>query len=195
MRARDLSNVFPTSLGWSHFSHQRMWLISQIWIEEDVLSVFPKSSIFACVLCIASCLCAFFSFQNMAASWAQMSPYNWSEQLYQRHGIVICNYLAKMVLPALQNQDNDVFLLQELTQRWFNHQIMNKWMHKVFMYLDRWDTRYFSFREPLCWTLVSFFFFFYFLSSYLASLLEGTCACAHHHKSVLVFPYFSNDLF
>ena len=32
----------------------------------------------------------------------QRSPYNWSEQLYQRHGETICDYLSKTVLPALK---------------------------------------------------------------------------------------------
>ena len=32
----------------------------------------------------------------------QRSPYNWSEQLYLRHGETICNYLTQTVLPALR---------------------------------------------------------------------------------------------
>jgi cullin 1 len=44
--------------------------------------------------------------------------------------------LTHTVLPALRDRHNE-FLLKELTRRWFNHQIMNKWMQKFFMYLDR----------------------------------------------------------
>ena len=34
----------------------------------------------------------------------QRSPYNWSEQLYQRHGETIKNYLSSTVLPALRDK-------------------------------------------------------------------------------------------
>ena len=34
----------------------------------------------------------------------QRSPYNWSEQLYQRHGETIQTYLNGTVLPALKDQ-------------------------------------------------------------------------------------------
>mmetsp|Transcript_3656 Transcript_3656/g.10804 ORF Transcript_3656/g.10804 Transcript_3656/m.10804 type:complete len:745 (-) Transcript_3656:39-2273(-) len=73
----------------------------------------------------------------------QRSPYNWSEQLYQRHGETICDYLSKTVLPALKNQ-RDTFLLTELTKRWANHKIMNKWMRLFFMYLDRYYVKHHS---------------------------------------------------
>ena len=73
----------------------------------------------------------------------QRSPYNWSEQLYQRHGETICDYLTKTVLPALRHQHND-FLLTELTKRWANHKIMNKWMRLFFMYLDRYYVKHHS---------------------------------------------------
>ncbi|KAH8071450.1 hypothetical protein JL721_4429 [Aureococcus anophagefferens] len=94
----------------------------------------------------------------------QRSPYNWSEQLYQRHGETICDYLTKtvrgprplaarpaphssaprpQVLPALRHQHND-FLLTELTKRWANHKIMNKWMRLFFMYLDRYYVKHHS---------------------------------------------------
>ncbi|KAH8064472.1 hypothetical protein JL722_1346 [Aureococcus anophagefferens] len=72
----------------------------------------------------------------------QRSPYNWSEQLYQRHGETICDYLTKTVLP-LRHQHND-FLLTELTKRWANHKIMNKWMRLFFMYLDRYYVKHHS---------------------------------------------------
>lgn len=73
----------------------------------------------------------------------QRSPYNWSEQLYQRHGETICAYLTQTVLPALRHQRQE-FLLQELTKRWANHKIMNRWMQKFFMYLDRYYVKHHS---------------------------------------------------
>mmetsp|Transcript_2023 Transcript_2023/g.6133 ORF Transcript_2023/g.6133 Transcript_2023/m.6133 type:complete len:747 (+) Transcript_2023:133-2373(+) len=73
----------------------------------------------------------------------QRSPYNWSEQLYQRHGETICQYLTQTVLPQLRHQRHD-FLLQELTKRWANHKIMNRWMQKFFMYLDRYYVKHHS---------------------------------------------------
>jgi len=71
----------------------------------------------------------------------QRSPFNWSEQLYERHGETIAKYLNDTVLPALRNR-HDIFLLQELVRRWQNHKIMNKWMQKFFMYLDRYHVKY-----------------------------------------------------
>jgi len=47
------------------------------------------------------------------------------------------------VLPALRHQHND-FLLTELTKRWANHKIMNKWMRLFFMYLDRYYVKHHS---------------------------------------------------
>lgn len=73
----------------------------------------------------------------------QKSPYNWSEQLYQRHGETISDYLSGTVLPALKDR-HDEFLLKELTTRWANHEIMNKWMQRFFMYLDRYYVKHHS---------------------------------------------------
>jgi cullin 1 len=73
----------------------------------------------------------------------QRSPYNWSEQLYQRHGETICDYLSKTVLPALKIKREN-FLLTELTVRWANHKVMNKWMRLFFMYLDRYYVKHHS---------------------------------------------------
>jgi cullin 1 len=88
------------------------------------------------------------------------SPHNYASQLYQRHGEVIETYLTETVLVSLQrhqisiddNNDNchhgnnnmnrvaaaaSMDLLQELKQRWINHQIMNEWLRKFFTYMDR----------------------------------------------------------
>jgi len=73
----------------------------------------------------------------------QRTPYNWSEQLYTRHGLAFKTYLEKVVLPALKSK-HKVYLLREMVQRWKNHQLMNKWMQKFFMYLDRYYVRHHS---------------------------------------------------
>lgn len=76
----------------------------------------------------------------------QRSPYNWSRELYQRHGETIENYLTTHVLPALRDKTgkNSNILLQELQHRWTNHQIMNKWLKKFFTYLDRYYVKHHS---------------------------------------------------
>eukprot|EP00555_Chaetoceros_dichaeta_P008358 CAMPEP_0198255728 /NCGR_PEP_ID=MMETSP1447-20131203/5791_1 /TAXON_ID=420782 /ORGANISM="Chaetoceros dichaeta, Strain CCMP1751" /LENGTH=743 /DNA_ID=CAMNT_0043942169 /DNA_START=56 /DNA_END=2287 /DNA_ORIENTATION=- len=70
----------------------------------------------------------------------QRSPYNWSNELYQKHGETIKNYLVQTVLPALHEKSGQggPILLQELQYRWSNHQLMNKWLMKFFIYLDRY---------------------------------------------------------
>eukprot|EP00607_Mallomonas_marina_P010807 CAMPEP_0182421016 /NCGR_PEP_ID=MMETSP1167-20130531/6181_1 /TAXON_ID=2988 /ORGANISM="Mallomonas Sp, Strain CCMP3275" /LENGTH=798 /DNA_ID=CAMNT_0024597697 /DNA_START=51 /DNA_END=2447 /DNA_ORIENTATION=+ len=73
----------------------------------------------------------------------QKSPFNWSEQLYIRHGQTISVYLERVVFPALKDR-HDEFLLKELVRRWENHKVMNKWMQKFFMYLDRYYVKYHS---------------------------------------------------
>jgi len=76
----------------------------------------------------------------------QRSPYNWSRELYQRHGETIEIYLTTKVLPALRDQTGQggTILLTELQHRWINHQIMNKWLKKFFTYLDRYYVKHHS---------------------------------------------------
>lgn len=64
----------------------------------------------------------------------QKSPYNWSEQLYKKHGETVGNYLSQKVLPAIQQKRNDL-LLVEFVKRAENHTIMNKWHKNFFQYL------------------------------------------------------------
>lgn len=76
----------------------------------------------------------------------QRSPYNWSRDLYDRHGQTITSYLNEKALPALQGktgQDPSI-LLSELKKRWENHQIMNKWLKRFFTYLDRYYVKHHS---------------------------------------------------
>jgi len=74
----------------------------------------------------------------------QRSPYNWSRDLYNRHGETIERYLTSKVLPALREKTGQGgnFLLAELQLRWSNHQIMNKWLKKFFTYLDRYFVKH-----------------------------------------------------
>ena len=74
----------------------------------------------------------------------QRSPYNWSRELYQRHGETIENYLTSKVLTALREKagQGGTILLAELRVRWSNHQIMNKWLKKFFVYLDRYYVKH-----------------------------------------------------
>lgn len=76
----------------------------------------------------------------------QRSPYNWSRELYQRHGETIERYLTTNVLPALRDKTGQggTILLRELQHRWNNHQIMNKWLKKFFTYLDRYYVKHHS---------------------------------------------------
>eukprot|EP00429_Kryptoperidinium_foliaceum_P007466 CAMPEP_0176023990 /NCGR_PEP_ID=MMETSP0120_2-20121206/11714_1 /TAXON_ID=160619 /ORGANISM="Kryptoperidinium foliaceum, Strain CCMP 1326" /LENGTH=743 /DNA_ID=CAMNT_0017357161 /DNA_START=67 /DNA_END=2298 /DNA_ORIENTATION=- len=76
----------------------------------------------------------------------QRSPYNWSRELYQRHGETIERYLTSTVLPALRDKTGQggTVLLTELNHRWTNHQIMNKWLKKFFTYLDRYYVKHHS---------------------------------------------------
>ena len=71
----------------------------------------------------------------------QRSPYNWSEQLYERHGYSITEYLQNKVLPALRERHGE-FLLRELVHRNKNHIVMNLWLQKFFQYLDRYYVKY-----------------------------------------------------
>jgi cullin 1 len=76
----------------------------------------------------------------------QRSPYNWSRELYQRHGETIERYLTTNVLPALRDKTGQggTILLTGLRHRWINHQIMNKWLKKFFTYLDRYYVKHHS---------------------------------------------------
>jgi len=76
----------------------------------------------------------------------QRSPYNWSRELYQRHGETIQRYLTDNVLPALRDRTGQggTILLSEVKHRWQNHQIMNKWLKKFFTYLDRYYVKHHS---------------------------------------------------
>ena len=73
----------------------------------------------------------------------QRAPHNFSEKLYEYHGITLTGYLGEHVLPSLQSRNGDL-LLAELIKRWKHHKIMNKWMKRFFTYLDRYYVKHHS---------------------------------------------------
>eukprot|EP00933_Yihiella_yeosuensis_P082230 TRINITY_DN96019_c0_g1_i1.p1 TRINITY_DN96019_c0_g1~~TRINITY_DN96019_c0_g1_i1.p1 ORF type:complete len:754 (-),score=158.91 TRINITY_DN96019_c0_g1_i1:130-2391(-) len=77
----------------------------------------------------------------------QRTPNNWSQQLYQRYGDAMSDYVQRQVLPALKDK-TDMALMKELLQRWSNHKIYVKWMDRFFTYLDRYYVKLQSV-EPL----------------------------------------------
>jgi len=73
----------------------------------------------------------------------QRTPDNYSDELYDRHGKTIENYLKANVSKALKEK-RDEYLLKEMVTRWDQHVIMDKWMRKFFMYLDRYYVKHHS---------------------------------------------------
>lgn len=70
----------------------------------------------------------------------QRAPNNWSNDLYQRHSSTIRTYLTDRVLPVLKEKHGDSLAL-EIVKRWKHHEVMDKWMRKFFMYLDRYHVK------------------------------------------------------
>ena len=64
-------------------------------------------------------------------------PSRRSDALYGRHAEAMRTYLRRSVVGAVSAK-KDVFMLQELVARWESHKIMNRWMFKIFQYLDRY---------------------------------------------------------
>ena len=74
----------------------------------------------------------------------QRAPFNWSHDLYPRHGVTIETYLRNTVVPALRDKSEQggAIFLKEVKYRWSNHKIMNKWLQQLFAYLDRMYVKY-----------------------------------------------------
>lgn len=64
-----------------------------------------------------------------------------TELLYERYSKALSDYLAMQVVPRLKEKQGDV-LLTEAVHRWRNHQIIVKYMSKLFGYLDRYYTKH-----------------------------------------------------
>jgi len=64
-----------------------------------------------------------------------------TELLYGRYSTCIKNYLVERVVPSLKEKQGEV-LLMEAVKRWRDHQIVVRYMGKLFNYLDRYYTKH-----------------------------------------------------
>lgn len=64
-----------------------------------------------------------------------------TEILYDRYQSSIAEYLTQQVVPALRQRQGEA-LMMEAVRRWNNHQIVVRWLQKLFVYLDRYYTRH-----------------------------------------------------
>ncbi|KAI3858247.1 hypothetical protein MKX03_001048, partial [Papaver bracteatum] len=67
----------------------------------------------------------------------QKPPYDYSMQLCKRYKGVFDDYLISKVLPAIQEKQDDVSMLQEFVKRWANHKVMVSKISSYFNILDR----------------------------------------------------------
>jgi cullin 1 len=67
----------------------------------------------------------------------QKSPYNFSNNLYQKYIDIIGDYLLNNVTNKLKNT-NDDFILKEFIRHFNNLNIMVKWMRNFMIYLERY---------------------------------------------------------
>ncbi|RZC90350.1 hypothetical protein C5167_031062 [Papaver somniferum] len=61
-----------------------------------------------------------------------------SEGVYTRYEGVYNDYLTSKVLPAIQEKNDDVSMLQEFVKRWANHKVMVSKLCRYFNYMDRY---------------------------------------------------------
>ena len=66
----------------------------------------------------------------------QRTPYNFADRLYVKHTETIRTYLEQSAVAELRGKRGTV-LLESFVQRWEVFRILNKWMGKFLMYLDR----------------------------------------------------------
>jgi cullin 1 len=64
-----------------------------------------------------------------------------TELLYERYRKCIGQYLSDRVVPSLKEKQGEV-LLMEAVKRWRDHQIVVRYMGKLFNYLDRYYTKH-----------------------------------------------------
>ena len=67
----------------------------------------------------------------------QKPPHDFSQQLYERYREAFNEYIASVVLPALDEKSGE-FMLKELVRRWDDHKVMVRWLSRFFTYLDRY---------------------------------------------------------
>ncbi|KAI3835038.1 hypothetical protein MKW92_017983 [Papaver armeniacum] len=62
----------------------------------------------------------------------------YGEVIYARYEGVYNDYLKSKVLPAIQEKNDDVSMLQEFVKRWANHKVMVSKLSRYFNYMDRY---------------------------------------------------------
>jgi cullin 1 len=62
------------------------------------------------------------------------SSQNPTELLYERYKKCIQNYLQERVVPSLKQKQGEILLI-EMVHRWRDHQLVIRWMQKLFSYL------------------------------------------------------------
>lgn len=131
-RMAEPGEDIPLELGWKQIREKALAQLEEILEQGLSMSTKPfPPEVYSPIYTICYNMCT------------QRVPYNWSTELYERHGKFFEEYLSAKVLPALQDK-RDEFLLEELVSRWTRHKVMNKWMQKFFMYLDRYHVKHHS---------------------------------------------------
>lgn len=126
------NNVIPLETGWNQGIKKMALDPLEGMLEEG----FKKSKLFSNQDYVA----VYSTCYNMCT---QKAPHNWTDQIYQRHGESISNYLTNSVLPSLKdNEKSGENLLIEFVRRGENHKVMNKWYQRFFAYLDRYHVKY-----------------------------------------------------
>jgi cullin 1 len=64
-----------------------------------------------------------------------------TEILYERYAKAINKYLLDVIVPSLKQKQGDN-LLMEGVKRWRDHNLVVRWMQKLFTYLDRYYTKH-----------------------------------------------------
>ncbi|KAI3885924.1 hypothetical protein MKW92_005326 [Papaver armeniacum] len=102
------------------------WEIIQKQITKliNIIEGVPESSMDASIHATVYTMCT------------QRDPHDYSAEVYHRYKGVYDDYFSK-VLPAIQEKNDDVSMLQELVKRWANHKVMVSKLCRFFNYLDR----------------------------------------------------------
>mmetsp|Transcript_13518 Transcript_13518/g.15845 ORF Transcript_13518/g.15845 Transcript_13518/m.15845 type:complete len:774 (-) Transcript_13518:280-2601(-) len=77
---------------------------------------------------------------NMCTQKHGGSGNTYQDLLYEKHGEVIAEYLQEEVQPSLRGKQG-LPLMKEVVKMWKRHAILNKWMKKIFLYLDRYHVK------------------------------------------------------
>lgn len=114
-------------------------------IKEKAISVLENFLLNGCegesrIFKMNECIEMYTLCYNMST---QRPPDNCSVELYRAHAETFANFLGKEALPLLKAKlHTNEYFLRELCTCWKNHLMMNKWMKKFFMYLDRFHAKF-----------------------------------------------------